>query len=258
MVQPHGVDGRVDAAAGQQRRQSGRKAQAAAHFGDIQGLDAQPVAAQQHLAARLLPDGKGEHAVQALHEVFAPGVVGLEQHLGVAVRVELVALGLQLAAQLRVVVDGAVEHQPQAQLGVEHRLGRARRQVHDLQAPVSKAHRVPYEQSARIRPARCLDVGHARQRRHVNGDAVEPDFSCNATHAFAATFRWSPETAPGSAAEQDNERTHASAKHPVPRLACALIEAPETTRRERTLTNATSRCRRGLAKARHQRDWGRA
>lgn len=59
---------------------------------------------------------------------------GSLQHLGVAIGVELVAQRLQFRAQqCPVVVDGAAEHQAQAQLVIDHRLAGGRRQVHDLQ-----------------------------------------------------------------------------------------------------------------------------
>ena len=66
-------------------------------LGQVQRLDAQPVAAEQHPAAVPLDDREREHAVQAVDESVAPVVVGLQQHLGVAVREEPVAVLAQFA-----------------------------------------------------------------------------------------------------------------------------------------------------------------
>ena len=80
----------------------------------------------------------GEHAEQPLREGLAPLGVGLHDDLGVALAEEAVALGLELGAQLPVVVDHPVEHGGEAELGVDHRLLRALRQVDDLEPAVAE------------------------------------------------------------------------------------------------------------------------
>ncbi len=162
MVERRRVDRGVHPARRKQRRQGGCEAQPARDRRVIQRLDAQAVAAEQHAAAVALPDREREHAVETADEVLAPGVVGLEQHLGVAVGVEAVALGLELAAQLGVVVDGAVEDDAQAELGVDHGLLRRLGQVHDLQPAMAPGLRALREHAAVVRPARLLLGVHAR------------------------------------------------------------------------------------------------
>ncbi len=62
----------------------------------------------------LIPDRKGEHAVDVPRQVRAPLAVAVEQHLGVAVvGAEAVAAAFEFFAQLAVVVDLAVENQMQ-------------------------------------------------------------------------------------------------------------------------------------------------
>ena len=56
-------------------------------------------------------------------------------------RPEGVTQGFQLLAQLREIIDSAIERQGQPQMGVDHRLGRAVRQVHDFQAAVAQGNR---------------------------------------------------------------------------------------------------------------------
>ncbi|MCY1416702.1 hypothetical protein D9M71_322180 [compost metagenome] len=107
-------------------------------MGQVKGLDPEAVAGQEQLLAVALPDGQGKHAVEPGQQVGTPGVVALEQHLGVAVAVEGIAEGFQLAAQFREVVDGAIEGQGQAQLRVAHGLRRTIGQVHDFQAAMAQ------------------------------------------------------------------------------------------------------------------------
>ena len=153
MVQRDGIDPGVDAAAGEQRGKRGRESDARRVLGEVQRLDAEPVAAEQHPAAVALDDREGEHAVQALDEPVAPVVVGLEQHLGVAVGEEPVAVLAQLATQLLVVVDAAVPRDGQPQIGVDHRLRARFGQIDDLQATMA-------ERDPALRP-------HARRSRDL-------------------------------------------------------------------------------------------
>src|SRR3546814_7762694 len=90
------IDAGIDAAAGQERRQGRREAQAARAFGEVERLDAKPVARQHHAAAVPLQDREGEHAVEPLDAALAPGVVGLEDPLRIAAGEEAVAGGLEL------------------------------------------------------------------------------------------------------------------------------------------------------------------
>lgn len=82
--------------------------------------------AQNQLATLLVPDGEREHAAQAVEHAFAPCQIAREQDFGVGVGLELPALRLELAAQIAVVVDLAVEHDGEAPLGGSL-LGRAAR-----------------------------------------------------------------------------------------------------------------------------------
>ena len=107
-VQGDGVDRRVDLAGGQQRRQAGGKPQPLGALAVIERLDPKPIASQHHPPGVTLMNGKGEHAVEPLDTVRPPGVIGLENHLGVAGAEELIALSFQLGPQLGIVVDRAV------------------------------------------------------------------------------------------------------------------------------------------------------
>ena len=91
----------------------GSEAQALRILGVIQRLDAEPVAREKQRLRFAIPDGEGECAVQMLGAGIAPLGIGFEDDFGIAVGKKAVATRLQLDAQLRVVVDSAVEHQHQ-------------------------------------------------------------------------------------------------------------------------------------------------
>nr|WP_254127036.1 hypothetical protein [Aquihabitans sp. G128] len=181
MVQRHRVDGRVDTAAGEDGRQGRGEAEPPAHVGQVQRLDPQAVAAEQQAPAVTLGDGEGEHAHQPFDEAVAPLPVGLEQHLGVAVGEEPVALVGQLAAQLRVVVDAAVEGHGQAELGVVHRLLAGGREVDDGQPAVAQRHLPLRPTAPGVGATGHHRVGHGRHRSHV-GLVSGRELSGKATH----------------------------------------------------------------------------
>src|SRR5438477_6325341 len=79
-----------------------------------QRLLAGPVAREQQPLAPLVPDREGEHAVQTIEASDVPAPVGLENHFGVAVRLEDSAGAFELAADVAEVVDLAVEDDPAA------------------------------------------------------------------------------------------------------------------------------------------------
>ena len=58
------------------------------------------VACQQQLAAAAVVDRKGEHAVQPARKIRAVLLIGVDDHLGVGIRGEAVALGLQFGTEL--------------------------------------------------------------------------------------------------------------------------------------------------------------
>ena len=65
-------------------------------------------------------------------------VVGLEQHLGVAVREEPVTEVVQFLPQLFVVVYTAVPTHGQAELRIDHRLRAGLGEIDDFQATVAQ------------------------------------------------------------------------------------------------------------------------
>ena len=134
----------------------------------VQRLDAQAVARHEQALALAVPDGKGKHASQALHAVFAPGLPGVHDALGVALGVEDMPQGLQLGDQVLVVVDLAVEDDDHRAVFVEQRL-LARGHVDDGQPPVAEAQPGLDVQAALVGPAVGLRRIHAAKDDVVDG-----------------------------------------------------------------------------------------
>ena len=151
-----------------------------AGLGQVQRLDAEAVAREHEPAAVALGDGEGEHALEAIDAALPPAAVGLEHDLGVAVGEEAQPGGLELAPQLAVVVDAAVEDDRQPELGVDHRLRAALGEVDDPQPPVAQgdARRAP---TPRGRPGRAAPgrrpsgrPGRRRRRRRTTARPAIP------------------------------------------------------------------------------------
>ena len=159
-------------------------------MGVIERLDAEAVAGHEHPPRLLLPDHNGKHALEALQAIRAPGVIGLEHHLGVTVGAETVALGLQLLAQLAVVVDGAIEHDGQPQIGHHHGLMGLLRQIHDLQPAMAQPHPLMQLDAFAVGSPTFHGSVHGRNESPVDGLPVKPDFSADSAHAYSIYFEF--------------------------------------------------------------------
>src|SRR5690606_11843061 len=122
---------------------------------------------------------------------FAPGVVALAQHFGIALGKEAVAQPFELGAQFGVVVDSAVEDHREAQRRIDHRLARGLAQIHDLQPAVPHGHRAGAMEAARIGAARGEVLSDAFDRPQVGGSIIETKFSSYATHENPYLY-WEP------------------------------------------------------------------
>ena len=171
----------VDLAAGEQRRQGRGEAQPPVGRREVERLDAEAVAAEDDPAGLPLVDREGEHAVEARDEIGAEGVIGLQQHLGIALREERVAARLEFGAEFLVIVDAAVEDDGQPERGVGERLTRCVGQVDDLEAAMAEGDAVVSNDPHAIGPARCEAVGHPFHRHDISDAAVEPHFTRKST-----------------------------------------------------------------------------
>ncbi len=151
----------------------------------VQRLDAEMVAGQEQVAAALVPDGKREHAVEPPHALGTKPVIELEDDLGIAVRGECIAVGLELFLQLGLVVDLAVVDDGDQAVGGAHghvaggrqiENGKPARAEEDAGAVGLRA----MPGAAIVGAAMCLRVDHAVEERRVT------PIHCadNATHSW--------------------------------------------------------------------------
>src|SRR5512136_1441938 len=88
----------------------------------VQRLDAQAVARDEERSCVAIPDGKGEHAAQMLHTVRAVLLEKVNDGLGIAMRAVAVAARDELLAQGKMVINFAVEYDPERAVFVRNRL----------------------------------------------------------------------------------------------------------------------------------------
>src|SRR5207249_4914787 len=78
--------------------------------GEMERLDAEPVAPEDQPPGALVPQGEREHTAQVADEVDSVLLVEMHQHLDVAARPEEVPPRAETRGQLAIVVDLAVAH----------------------------------------------------------------------------------------------------------------------------------------------------
>ena len=91
-------------------------------------------------------------------------------------------MGFQLSAQFWVVVNGTVEHDAQAQLGVQHGLLGMFGAVHHPQATVPHRNATLGEQAVAIRAARAQYLRHARHGIDIGRLAIKANLGGKTAH----------------------------------------------------------------------------
>src|SRR4030095_16055240 len=89
---------------------------------EIEGFTPEPIAGQQQPLPRTIPNREGKHAVQAVDHALAFLLVEMEDGLGVAAGAVAVAARFESRPERGVVVDLAVEDDPDRAVLVAHRL----------------------------------------------------------------------------------------------------------------------------------------
>ena len=153
----------------------------------VQRLDTEAVTCHEQGLPTGVPDGEGKHAVQVLRAVLAPFRVGLEDDLAVTTGEKVITARGQLLAQLRIIVDGAVEHQHQPEFPVNQRLVGTLGQVDDGQSPVPQPNRTIGILACRVRPAPLQTRHHPGQGVMIGLSAIETQFATDAAHGFSSS-----------------------------------------------------------------------
>ena len=106
----------------------------AGQFAEEQGFLSHPVTHEQQTCAADVPDGDGEHPAQVVDEIVAVFFIQVWNHLGIGFAAKGVTRRQQGCAQLRRVVDLAIDHGDDRAVFVFHRLSARRGEVDDRQA----------------------------------------------------------------------------------------------------------------------------
>jgi hypothetical protein len=99
--------------------------QSTLHGVDVEGLDTHAIATDDQALTARIPDGKGEHPVQVLGEVFGIVQVRRQDHLPVTAGQETATGALKISSQLCVVVDLAIEDHVDVVVSIRDRLIRS-------------------------------------------------------------------------------------------------------------------------------------
>jgi hypothetical protein len=163
LIEPDRIEGaRQRRVASEQRLDLAGEDDPAPVLGVVKRPHPQPIAGQRQSPAARVPQPDGELSVEPRERLLAPGLVGVDDHLGVAGRPEGVPQRLQFGAQLAVVEDLAVERHPQRAVLVAQRL-LAGREVDDRQPGVGQPGPLVPVDPKFIRSAVVEGAGHGAQ-----------------------------------------------------------------------------------------------
>ncbi len=101
-------------------------------------LLADAIAGEQKLALARIPKRDGKHAAQAAETILAVFFVEMNDGFGVGMRGEFMPAGFEILAQLGVIVNFAVEHDPELAVFVRERL-MAAFEIDDAEAAETEA-----------------------------------------------------------------------------------------------------------------------
>jgi hypothetical protein len=150
----------LDGARRQQRFDLAAEVETAFPLRIVERLLAGAVAREEQRPLRLVPQRNAEHAAQAPEGIFSPLFVGVDDRLGITGGRETMAERFELRAQLEVVVDLAVEDDPDRAGLVVDRLAAAGK-VDDAQSPHAQADARLHVDSLVVRPPVPDDFAHA-------------------------------------------------------------------------------------------------
>src|SRR5205085_775399 len=140
------------------------------------------VADEQDLPAPRVPDCEGEHAAQAVDAARPEVFVQVNDRFRIARRPQRMPALLEVAPQLLVVVDFAVENDPDGSVFVRDRLV-AVIEIDDAEAPHANRHAVADVHTLIVRAAMRHDPAHGTNLVFLNGPSVPANYACDAAHS---------------------------------------------------------------------------
>src|SRR5206468_1446476 len=151
-------------------------------------LEPKEISGEEQALPGSVPNNDGKHAIEMIENVVTPLLVAVHDHFRVAARLEGVTERFELAAELREVVDFAIENDPHRRLAVRHRLMSAR-QVDDRQPAEAEADRSVDMVSLVVGATVHERAIHPPQAVRVDrSEVAEVVFAANPTHRRQCSF----------------------------------------------------------------------
>ena len=147
----------------------------------VQRLDAQTIAGQQQTPLRGVPDRKRKHPAQMVDAAWTELFPQVNDGFGVAGSPKTMTARGEFLAQLAVVVDLAIEDDPDRSIFVADRL-LAAVQVDDAQASHAQPDAITQVHTFFIRPSMHQHLAHRADFVFKHRFAVKANDSSNATH----------------------------------------------------------------------------
>src|SRR5262245_10569676 len=101
----------------------------------MERFNAKSIARAEQPLIATIPDEKREHTQKTIQTFLAPTLIGGKNDL--SVRLTLVRVVAQFGAELKIIVNFAVEDDPESAIGIRHRLAAGWRKVDNAQAIVA-------------------------------------------------------------------------------------------------------------------------
>ena len=158
----------VDPWAEQQRFHLRRERQSLGRVAVVQGLDTEPISTEEQRALPGVPEREREHPAQVLEEPHALLLVQVRDHFGIPGTAQFVPTRDQVATEVAVIVDLAVEHHLDAAILVREWLV-AGLEIDHLEPPDAEAHGALDVVAVGIRTPVNEQSGHASHHRHGRG-----------------------------------------------------------------------------------------
>ncbi len=155
----------------------------------VKRLYAQPIAGNEQRLMRAVPDGKGKHSAQVLDAVFPIFFVQVNDGFRVAVSAITMATRDQLLTQDRVVVNLAIENDPDRSIFIADGLVPGC-DIDDAEPSHAQADTSSSKSAFIVRTAMSHHIAHPTQAGYID-TLVSPEIknTCNSTHRPISPFR---------------------------------------------------------------------
>ncbi len=136
----------------------------------VDGLDTKAVARENQALPGLPPEGYCEHPVELFEAALVPFEERVQDYFGIGAGVKPVPELFELATQIGVIVDFAVEGDNRVAVVAPHRL-RAAFEVDDAKTDRSQGDVIGFEDALLVRPPVNERTGHALNQLGYRGTA---------------------------------------------------------------------------------------